>query len=290
MEKTSVIRCLLAVILTVYLGFALLISSDMAASARCTGYLISINGPDAHKGFVTAGEVTRLMKEWGLYTPQAPASKVDIRQIEERLNAEPNIEHATVERMPDNKILVQVTPMTPVARIFPSRGSSYYINRDGKTLTANSRYRLDVPVIAGDFDSLHPATDILPLINRLEGDKDWSAIISHYRVDPRNRDIILVPMIRGHVINLGDTTALESKLARVMAMYHKVLPLKGWEYYDTLSVKWGGQCVATRRDKVIPQSMILFDQEGEAEADDIDAMLVATDTDTVASSTPAYVN
>ena len=147
-----------------------------------------------------------------------------------------------------------------------------------------------MPVIAGDFDSLHPATDILPLINRLEGDKDWSAIISHYRVDPRNRDIILVPMIRGHVINLGDTTALESKLARVMAMYHKVLPLKGWEYYDTLSVKWGGQCVATRRDKVIPQSMILFDQEGEAEADDIDAMLVATDTDTVASSTPAYVN
>lgn len=290
MEKTSVIRCLLAVIIIVYLGFALLISSEMSASARCTGYLISINDAPGQKGFVTAGEITRLMKEWGLYTPDAPASKVNIREIEERLNAVPNIEHAIVERMPDNKILVQVTPMVPVARVFPSRGQSYYINRDGKRLTANSRYRLDVPVITGDFDSLHPATDVLPLIRRIEGDSRWKAIVSHYSVEPHTHDIILVPMIRGHVINLGDTTALESKLARVMTMYHKVLPLKGWEYYDTISVKWGGQCVATRRDKVIPPSMILFDQEGEAETDNVDAMLVSTDTDTVSTSTPAYVN
>lgn len=290
MEKTSVIRCLLAVILIVYLGLALIISSEMSASAPCTGYLISVNDAPGQKGFVTAGEITRLMKEWGLYTPEAPASKVNIREIEERLNAVPNIEHATVERMPDNKILVQVTPMVPVARVFTSRGASYYINRDGKRLTANSRYRLDVPLIAGDFDSLHPATDVLPLIRRIEGDSRWSAIVSHYSVDSRTRDIILVPMIRGHVINLGDTTALESKLARVMTMYHKVLPLKGWEYYDTISVKWGGQCVATRRDKVLPPSMILFDQEGEAETDNVDAMLVSTDTDTVSSSTPAYVN
>ncbi len=290
MEKTSVIRCLLAVALTVYLVMALVLCSDMAASARCAGFDIAVNDAPGQPGFVTESEIQRLLKEWKLDNAAGPAAKVNTRAIEERLNAVPNIESATVQRMPDNKIRVRVTPMVPVARIFNSKGASYYINRDGKRLTANSRYRIDVPIIAGDFDKNHPATAILPLVERLENDPDWKAIVSHYRVDPSSRDIILVPMIRGHVINLGDTSALDSKLARVMTMYRKVLPLKGWEYYDTLSVKWGGQCVATRRDKVIPQSMILFDQEGEAETDNIDAMLVSTASDTVHSTTPAYVN
>lgn len=280
----------MALLLVAYIGVAVVMANQQSARDKCRGFDIRILQDDGSRDFVTQAEVRRLLKEWSLDDTDRPASSINLQKIEDRLSGVVNIESAMVERMPDNTIRLTLMPMIPMARVFDFKGNSYYINRDGKRLTANSRYRLDVPVIAGDFDSLHPATDILPLINRLEGDKDWSAIISHYRVDPRNRDIILVPMIRGHVINLGDTTALESKLARVMAMYHKVLPLKGWEYYDTLSVKWGGQCVATRRDKVIPQSMILFDQEGEAEADDIDAMLVATDTDTVASSTPAYVN
>ena len=32
-------------------------------------------------------------------------------------------------------------------------------------------------------------------------------------------------------------------------MYKKVLPYKGWEEYDTISVKFRGQVVATRRVK-----------------------------------------
>lgn len=32
-------------------------------------------------------------------------------------------------------------------------------------------------------------------------------------------------------------------------MYRKVMPYKGWEAYDTISLKFEGQVVATRRDK-----------------------------------------
>lgn len=285
MSKSAVIRCLLTVILTVYLVFALILSGQMSANAPSKGIYTRVLGRDGGAGFVTKAEIDRLLSDWGVN--KKTASAVDLQGVEDRLNAIDNIEHATVERLPDNRIQVTVTPMVPVARVFDSAGRSYYVNANGKRLTANSRFRLDVPVISGDFDARHPATAILPLVRRLEGDPAWKAIVSQYRYDRRTGDIILVPMIRGHVINLGDTTALESKLARVMAMYHKVLPLKGWDYYDTLSVKWGGQCVASRRDKAVPQTMILFDQEGEAETDDIDAMLTTTDTVAAVPTHPA---
>ena len=58
-----------------------------------------------------------------------------------------------------------------------------------------------------------------------------------------------------------------------MTMYRKVLPLKGWEYYDTISVKWAGQVVASRRIKSIPEPAVRFDQEGDVEEENVDAML-----------------
>lgn len=267
-----------------------MMSHDMAAKAGCRGFDIAVNDVPGQPGFVTGKEIRELLKKWDLYKTDGPASEVDIYSISRRLNRVPAIESATVQRMPDNTIRVRVTPMEPVARVFGPDGKSYYINSDGKRLSASSHFRIDVPVIAGSFDSKHPVTDLLPLVKRIEGDPQWKEIVSHYSVDPKTRDIIITPMIRGHVINLGDTTALESKLARVMTMYHKVLPIKGWEYYDTLSVKWGGQCVATCREKSLTESMILFDQEGEAETDDIDAMLTTVGSDTVHTDTPAYVN
>lgn len=34
------------------------------------------------------------------------------------------------------------------------------------------------------------------------------------------------------------------------------MPVKGWNYYDTVSVKWNGRVVATRRTKRLPQSVL----------------------------------
>ncbi len=141
-----------------------------------------------------------------------------------------------------------------------------------------------MPVISGNFDSIHSPASLIPLVECLHSDPQWNAITSQVMVDPHTRDIILVPLIRGHVVNLGDTSDIPDKLTRVMTMYRKVMPIKGWEYYDTISVKWAGQVVATRRAKSIPEPAIRFDQEGDIEEEDINSMLVATDSDTTAVS------
>ena len=283
MTKKSVIRCLLALLIAAYIGVAVVMANQAAQAARCKGFDIRIVLAEGSGNFFTDAEVRRLLHEWKLDDTDRPAASINLQKIEDRLCAVDNIESALVERMPDNTIRMTVVPMIPVARVFDFNGGSYYINRDGKRLTANARYHIDVPVISGNFDdSLHRADALIPLIEYLHNDSAWNAITSQVMVDRVTRDIILVPLIRGHVVNLGDTSAIPDKLNRVMAMYHKVMPMKGWEYYDTISVKWAGQVVATRRVKSIPEPAIRFDQEGEIEEEDINSMLIATDTDTTA--------
>ena len=286
MTKTGVIRCLLSVILAVYLGFALFIADDMSARERCAGVEVVVEG-DAEAGRDVRDEVERLLRGWGIPGGGKPLSRVNTQWVENRLRGLRFTESVEVERLPDNRLRVSVTPMVPVARVFSSEGS-YYVNRDGNRARADISYRCDVPLLFGEFDSAHPATELLPVLDYIGSHDRWSHIIGQYRVLPGSRDIILVPMIRGHVINIGDTADLESKLARVGAFYDKVLPLKGWEFYDTISVKWGGQVVASRRDKPLPEPAILFDQEGEAEEEDVNSMLVATATDTCAVKQPRF--
>ena len=286
MTKSGIIRFVLSVMLMAYLVMALLISNDMAARDMCRGIEVNVAHAGTPHDFVTADEIRRMLGEWKLDDVNKPASAIDLQEIEDRLNGIVNIEKAVVERSADSHVRISVTPMMPVARIF-DRGKSYYINRNGKRLTANSRFRMDVPIVSGHFDSIHQPTMLLPLLDRVHNDSAWNALVAQIIVAPRTHDVILVPMIRGHVVNLGDTSSLDDKLARVMTMYRKVLPLKGWNYYDTISVKWGGQVVATRREKSIPEPLIRFDQEGdETEEESVDNMLVGDSVAVIARRMP----
>ena len=89
---------------------------------------------------------------------------------------------------------------------------------------------------------------VLPVCRFVENDPVLSKVVAMIKVDDKD-NIYLVPRIHGHIINFGDTTRLEEKKNALLAMYRKVLPYKGWETYDTISLKFNGQVVASRKDK-----------------------------------------
>lgn len=94
-------------------------------------------------------------------------------------------------------------------------------------------------------------------------------------------NIILVPVIRGHVINFGDMSDMENKFTRLRQFYKDVMPVKGWNYYDTIAVKWTGQVVATKRKKKLADANLAYVDDSELEAVNTDAMLADETTDTV---------
>lgn len=259
----------LTIVLAAYMVAALFITNIMAAAETVDSVVVDVVSDDG-SGYVSAEQ---LRAELPALDPSQLVVTAPLDSIERILNNLDNIEHAEAFISYDGSrsyVKVEAQPMKPVARVF-DRDKSYYINRAGKRLTANARYHIDVPVVTGDFSRRITPLHVLPFLDYLHKDPTFAAMVSAINVEP-DGDIIVIPMLDGHVINFGDTTRLRDKVVRLMRVYQDVMKVKGWNYYDTISLKWNGQVVATRRKKSQPQPMILFDTETQPEAIDLGYM------------------
>ena len=235
--------------LLAYVGFMAAWAMGKAASRPCAGINVTIenNSP------IAAGMSQESVKsELGFLArnfASTPVGRINTDSLETKLNRVNNFEHVECYFNTKGELCLDVTPMVPVARIFTSN-DSYYINREGKRIDARPEYFVNVPVVSGNFSSKLPPKNVLPVIEHISSDAQLNSLVSMvlYK-SPTN--IYLVPRIRGHIINLGDTTLLEDKFANLKLFYRKVMPVKGWNFYDTITLKYKGQIVATRRDKTI---------------------------------------
>lgn len=195
----------------------------------------------------------------------AQIPSIDTKKLESYLRGFPQFEDVVCNFNTNGMLHVKVTPMVPELRVFED-SSSYYINKDGKRMVSKASFFVDVPVVSGRFNDHFQPKDLFPVTRFISSDPVLKGLVGMvYAQDEDN--IILVPRIHGHVINFGDTTRLGEKRRALLAMYNRVLPYKGWEEYDTISVKFRGQVVATRRNKgSIRQHNVEFEEEDMEEA------------------------
>lgn len=272
LTKRGIILCILSVALTIYLVIALSGSRSMAAVAPCNGVRISVE-QNAMSEFVNAADIDHELGGIVAAADTSAAADFNLRQIEERLGALSFIERVNCRRLNNDMIAIDVVPLIPVARVFDTTGS-YYINKSGKHLLASPRYRIDVPVIISENDSLGNVPDIVALLERIEQNKTWSQLVSALKID-RNGDIFIVPAVSGHIVNIGDARNIDSKMARLFAFYNQVLDVKGWNYYDTISVKFANQVIG----KIVPGKMrrnIIDAADLEFDEGDIDIDVINT--------------
>jgi len=243
------LKIIFSVMLVAYLVIALTVTASQPDTTECRGVEITVTGNDRQaQNFVTEEELARELDSLPSKAPGMAMANINTQTIRKRLLELDKIEDAEVVRMTDGTIHIKATPIIPVARIF-DRGESYYINRSGKRVSASARYHKDVPIIEGHFeyaDTAFTPASLLPLLSYIAGDSVWNSYISMIKVKSPS-DIILVPVIREHVINIGAPSDLDDKFSRLKKFYSEVLPLQGWEKYDTLTLKWKGQLVASKR-------------------------------------------
>lgn len=233
-------------LLVAYVVFAAIWARAEAAKNSCKGIDVEIV-----KGF-SADSVTYkgVLHEINRYPQKIIGVQIpviDTKQIENYLKEFPQFEDVNCSFSTNGRLRVKVTPMIPEIRVFED-SASYYINKDGKRMESKASFFVDVPVVRGAFNEHFHPSDVLPVTRFIASDPVLSQLIG--MVNARDAEnIILVPRIHGHVINFGDTTRLFQKRDALLAIYRKVIPYKGWEEYDTISVKFKGQVVATRKNK-----------------------------------------
>lgn len=258
----TVVGWIILVLLVAYVVFTAVWSHAEAAKNACKGIDIKIV-----EGYAT-DSVTRtgIMAEINNYPEKIVGMQIptiNTRKLEQYLNSFPQFEDVSCSFTTSGKLNVKVTPMVPELRVFED-SVSYYINKDGKRMTSKASFYVDVPVVSGKFTQDFTAKDILPVTRFIASDPMLKNLVGMVHAEDAD-NIILVPRIHGHVINFGDTNRLEDKRKALLAVYKKVMPYKGWEEYDTISLKFRGQVVATRRNKGVqrPRNVEFMEEDME---------------------------
>lgn len=234
------------VLLVAYVVSAAVWARAEAAKNSCKGIDIEIVEGHSTDSVSRRGVLAEL-KSYPEKIVGSNLNSIDTRKIENYLKGFPQFEDVVCSFNTVGRLKVKVTPMVPELRIFED-SVSYYVNKDGKRMNSKASFFVDVPVAAGKFNDKFKPVDIMPVTRFIARDPVLKELVGMvYAEDDDN--IILIPRIHGHVINFGDTTRLNEKKDALVAVYKKVLPYKGWNEYDTISVKFKGQVVATRRDK-----------------------------------------
>ena len=268
----QLIRYSILLVLAVALTTGILWARDKSKGELCTSIDVEVVNADS-TSFVTPQGVLSDLKGQGIKLVGKHMGDIDASDIEEALKLSPYLENADIVKCQDGRLLIRVNQLVPVLRVFDG-DNSYYVNRMGKRMEANRYYHCDVPVVQGHFTKRYPETRLLPLINYVENDSLLRSLVTMYCVRDTN-NIIIVPQISGHVINIGDASGFENKFAKLKLFYNQVLPKKGWNTYDTISVKWNHQIVATRRVKAV-EPVFEYNPEDDEQAPDIQTMTVGS--------------
>lgn len=246
MNRKTVWLCVATIFLVAYMCVALTMAARMQQTDTMGPLRVVLTDPNSR--FVNVADV---IHEAAIDPDSLQGTRCvdfDLHALHSRLASSDKIQNARVNILSDGTLSIEVEPMIPVARVFDRREPSYYINATGKRISAELRYHIDVPVLVGSFDSVHPASRLLPLLDYIASNKKISAMVATVMQEP-DGNIILAPNIVGHVINFGDTSLVADKFKRLRHFYRHVAPVRGWELYDTIAVKWRDQIVATRRHK-----------------------------------------
>lgn len=262
------ILAVLAVALTVGIFWA----REKSRGELCTSVDVEVVNADS-TSFVTPQGVLTDLKGQGIKLVGKHMGDINASDIEEALKVSPYLENADIVKCQDGKVLIRVSQLVPVVRIFDGE-DSYYMNRAGKRMAATTYYHCDVPVVQGHFTRKYPATRLLPLIDYVENDSLLRSLVTMYQVRDTN-NIIIVPELSGHVVNIGNADGFENKFAKLKQFYTQVMPKRGWNTYDTISVKWNHQIVATRRVKAVAPVLEDYSEDDE-QAPDMETMTVGT--------------
>lgn len=268
----QILKISILVLLIAYVVAMFVWARAEASRHVCHDIEVSIDGR-GNVASISEKSVKEVLKDYPDKIVGQPIHSINTLAIADFLRQFNSFETVDCMITTQGNLKIRVVPMVPAIRVFDGN-KSYYVNKDGKTMASLPGFHVDVPVVAGNFsNSLRPES-VLPVVRFIEGDSVLSGLIGMIKVNDAD-NILLIPRIRGHVINFGDTTRLPEKREALITAYRKIMPYRGWETYDTISVKFRGQIVATRRDKtpLYPLAVV--------EDDDMEERVLEASTDSI---------
>ena len=194
--------------------------------------------------FVSEEDLLSLMDFDGTIGTKITAESMT--KMESRLLNHAFIEQAQVYRNLKGKLTVEVSQSIPVARLVRSDKPDAYLSDRGEVLPVSDKFSARVLLVTGEYtDTLiegEGGDAVKQLIEFIYHHPFWHAQIAQMDID-QSGDIVMYPQVGMQRIEFGVAENMESKFSRLDTFYRQILPKKGWNEYERVSVKYTDQII-----------------------------------------------
>jgi cell division protein FtsQ len=243
-------------------GMLVLLIAAMGKQKKntCSDYVINTRDLEEGKCFLSKVDITRLLKQAakGEIKGQAKSS-FNLLEMEALLEDNVWVRDAQLYFDSHDVLHVTVAEREPVARIFTTRGKTFYIDDEEKGIPLSGNLSTKVPVFTGVPDRedrrkkdsllLHDIKNTAQFIKRNPFWSSQVAQIDLVRSDANgDYEFELVPLIGNHIVKLGNGENLEQKFNRLFIFYKEVLSRTGFDKYKTVDVRFAGQVIGGKSE------------------------------------------
>ena len=224
---------------------------------------IHVEGQDS---FLNEIEVLNRLKTHQLYGDRNQVSELDIFRVEAIFDTMQEVRSVEVFKGLSGSWTIDLELIRPIARVFPDKGNSYYLDSDGNKMARSSIHTARTLIFSGHIPDLVNSENLSSIINN-DSLKSIRFLDDIYRIsnyvckDPllqsligqvyldENNDFIMIPVLGDQQIVFGKARSekqVKEKFQRLKVFYKEAIPYEGWSKYSEISLKYEGQIVCKK--------------------------------------------
>jgi cell division protein FtsQ len=209
------------------------------------------------------------IEEGGNKIINRPIEEVNISEIEQRISNNLFVKHAEVYLKINGELVVQVEPRIPVVRICNKLSQHFQIDNEGFVMPVSKKNLVRILVANGNI-SHKPKYDTVFNIYENKYDKRidiktlreihelalyiktstfWTDQVQQIFINDED-EIELSTLVGNQVVSFGNIDNYKEKFRNLEAFYKKAMPIKGWNAYNEINVKYKNQVVCTRVEQL----------------------------------------
>ncbi len=221
---------------------------------HCLKTNIDISGVQ-NNFFIDKNDVIKIMQKTnGGKLENKPVYKIDLASMEIALQKDQWIRKAKLFFDNNNVLQVKISEREPIARIFTSSGSSFYMDSSLTRLPLSDKFSARLPVFTNFPTDLMVLTkkdsNLLQQIKMvgefIGANPFWMAQIEQIDIN-ENGDFELIPKIGNQIIHFGNADDYREKFAKLATFYRQVEAVTGWNKYSAIDLKYKGQVIGIKR-------------------------------------------
>ncbi len=258
MIKRTTIKNILLATFWIALGcatiFLLVAAIKTKGAQQCKGVEINIHGV-SNNFFVDKNDILHVITSLEKTNPVGKAiGRFNLKNLEAEM--EKNVWVKSAELFFDNNenLQVVVQEREPIARVFTSTGTTFYIDEELAILPLSDKFSARLPVFtnfSADKNGFTKADSNL-LMNiktiSLAIQKDSFSMAMVEQIDiTAQQSFEMIPKMGNQLIVFGDATDVDAKLGKLKMFYKDIMVKAGWDTYSVINVAYKNQVVAKRK-------------------------------------------